>query len=301
MQYLLQNLFKLCDLFTSLTVSRISFFKSIAERLEPFLKKFQTDFSFVPFLHESLNSLLRSTVLRFVKKSILENATTSAKLCQIDVSVGSDALMPFSNIDVGFATRKALKESKAYDKLKSEFQQLCCTFLSFSEHKFLERNLMTYRIIRSVSCLSPSVIINNKTIAEKRLIVALEVFIDKNRIQVNLADSAKSVYNFVGKTNVLCRLKSFHASTDRLDALHVELLKDRLKFHNLWNFAKQLLLLSYSNATVERGVSINKDILVKNLLEHSLVAQRVVHDVVYMAGGHLNVPITKELIRATRT
>ena len=51
-------------------------------------------------------------------------------------------------------------------------------------------------------------------------------------------------------------------------------------------------MLSRSQASVERGFSVNKEIEVENLHEHSLVAQQAV-------GGVLNVPITKKLLAAT--
>ena len=56
----------------------------------------------------------------------------------------------------------------------------------------------------------------------------------------------------------------------------------------------------HGNAAVERSFSINKECLVENLLNDSLVAQRVVYDSVSSAGGVAAVPIPKALIRAVR-
>jgi len=44
-----------------------------------------------------------------------------------------------------------------------------------------------------------------------------------------------------------------------------------------------MLSLFHGNAAVERSFSINKECLVENLLEDSLVAQRVVYDAVSAA------------------
>ena len=41
----------------------------------------------------------------------------------------------------------------------------------------------------------------------------------------------------------------------------------------LWKVVKLLLALSHGQTTVERGFSSNKEVMVENLAQHSLVAQ----------------------------
>ena len=48
---------------------------------------------------------------------------------------------------------------------------------------------------------------------------------------------------------------------------------------------KCIFVLSHRNASVESGFSINSGILVENLHEESVVAQRQVYDAVLDAGG----------------
>ena len=47
---------------------------------------------------------------------------------------------------------------------------------------------------------------------------------------------------------------------------------------------------------MERGFSSNKEVMVENLAQHSLVAQRVICDHVRSVGGVLNVVFSKELL-----
>ena len=54
----------------------------------------------------------------------------------------------------------------------------------------------------------------------------------------------------------------------------------------LWKVVKLLLALSHGQATVERGFS-NKEVMVENLAQHSLAAQRVICDHVRSEGGVL--------------
>ena len=54
-----------------------------------------------------------------------------------------------------------------------------------------------------------------------------------------------------------------------------------------FDLVKILLVLLHGQASVERGYSVNKEIEVENLREHSLVAQRIICDDVEAVGGVL--------------
>ena len=61
-------------------------------------------------------------------------------------------------------------------------------------------------------------------------------------------------------------------------------------------------MLSHGNASVESGFSVNFDMLVENLHEDSLVAQRTVYDAVKSKGGlsFCNTIIDKNLLKYVR-
>jgi len=64
----------------------------------------------------------------------------------------------------------------------------------------------------------------------------------------------------------------------------------------LLSFLKKVLILSHGNAFVERGFSINKEVIVENQLAKSLVAQRQIYDAIQALGGLNNVIIDKQMI-----
>jgi hypothetical protein len=67
---------------------------------------------------------------------------------------------------------------------------------------------------------------------------------------------------------------------------------------SLQHFIQQILIMFRGYAAVERSLSFNKEYLVENLSEESLISQRLVHDVVLAHGGVTQVPITKAMIQA---
>lgn len=58
--------------------------------------------------------------------------------------------------------------------------------------------------------------------------------------------------------------------------------------------------MSHGNAFVERGFSINKEVIVENQLAKSLVAQRQVYDAIQSLGGLDNIIIDKEMLHKAR-
>lgn len=58
--------------------------------------------------------------------------------------------------------------------------------------------------------------------------------------------------------------------------------------------------LSHGNANVERGFSINSECLFENMREESVVARRLVYDVVMDAGGLTNLQISTKLVQRAR-
>ena len=92
--------------------------------------------------------------------------------------------------------------------------------------------------------------------------------------------------------------KNFDFYKERIDDFYVTILSGKPKFKELFSFVKLVCILSHGNATVESGFSINSDVLVENLLEKSVVAQRQVYDGIHHSGGVLKVDITKSKIKS---
>jgi len=87
---------------------------------------------------------------------------------------------------------------------------------------------------------------------------------------------------------------------DRLDALLSKVLDQENASASLKTFVCQLLILFHGNTAVERSFSINKECHAENLLNNSLIAQRVIYDAVAAAGGIAAVQVPKGLIHAVR-
>ena len=72
----------------------------MSSKLNEFLRGFQTDQPMVPFLAETLKTLLRSFMHMFILKNVMLKADTQIKLLKIDVTDKS-VYKPGENIDIG--------------------------------------------------------------------------------------------------------------------------------------------------------------------------------------------------------
>ena len=74
-------------------------------------------------------------------------------------------------------------------------------------------------------------------------------------------------------------------------------LAGNVKFKLLFKVFQFVCVLSHGQGSIERGFNINKDILIENLSQESLIGQRIMYDHIKSFDGKLhNFPITREMI-----
>ena len=61
------------------------------------------------------------------------------------------------------------------------------------------------------------------------------------------------------------KVSSFKSAEDRLDPFVSEMLQSQEEYKELWLTVQLILTLSHGQATLERGFSINKEVLTPNL------------------------------------
>ena len=89
---------------------------------------------------------------------------------------------------------------------------------------------------------------------------------------------------------LLLRRTFSQESPDVVRRLDIFFMSLQPKYPNAWAVVSKLLLLSHSQAQVERGFTINKDIACANLSEETLVSRRLVNDYILYVGGMEKIP-----------
>ena len=177
------------------------------------------------------------------------------------------------------------KEKKMSQLQVLEFRKECESMLATTVAKIQERSPLKYNFARKLGSLDPRVMMSNPDQAVKMFQVLQRLI--KTRWKTSeeagtvLAEYRKLVSD--AKRYHLDKFSSFKITTDRLDSFLFEVLQNQNESQQLWITMQLILTLSHGQATVERGFSVNKEVLAPNLQETSLVAMRLVHSSMQVA------------------
>ena len=89
------------------------------------------------------------------------------------------------------------------------------------------------------------------------------------------------------KQNHLAEFLSFNMNTDGLDEFYWNYIKDA-KYAKVWGVFRIIFMLSYGQAAIKRGFSVNSKLLVENLQEKTLVASCFVYGSVKSDANHFS-------------
>lgn len=286
-------------LLDKLLPSKLAFFQSFARSIEPFLKEFQTNDPKVPFLYDSLSTLYVDTLERFVKPEILTQH--GENVLKIDLKK-SENLLTAQKVKIGYATKEALKQVKeGLDVLT--FKNECRTIMKEFVILISEKSPLKYSLVKGLSCFNPSNTLK-KQVAEKRLSTVLQKFVSNNIIPAIKAEKVDREFKkIIAFESTQEKLKSYKKDETRLDHLWISILKLHgiENYPNLLFLIKIVMMLSHGNAALERGFSINKECLVENQSERSLVAQRLIFDAISATNSPLEeFNVSKKLLQYVR-
>ena len=259
-------------------------FKDIAHKLNQFFTIFQTDAPMFPFISDVLESLWRRIIGYFIRSAVLSVAATPYTLINLDVSATGDNCLPVDNIKLTTAVKSILKEMKCTAGQKHTFLMDYRDFLIGLVEKMQERSPLSYAVVRSSSSLNPVKMASE----EAACIVKFGNLGDKlykhGRLGDQESDDAKSQYsNFV---EIVTRqnkneFSNFDYTLTRVDEFFSKYLEGNKRYQKMWKVCKFVFVLSHGQATIERGFNINKDVLVDNMHELSLISQRLVYDQIH--------------------
>ena len=265
---------------SSIIEVKLHFFKYVAAILKVFLVGYQTDKPMLPFLCNDIDIVLRQLLKIFMRRDVIENAVTLYKLIKLDVS-NKELWLPFHQIHLGTATKTALNKSGATDSVKLKFKEDCVLLLVKMIAKIQERSPLKYSIARNSSCFSPLEMIRNKEACILKLGSLADKLYEMKWISASDSDSAKQQFDTLitsANHEHKDRFQMFDQYKDRVDSFLGLYLHNCVKFSSIWKVCKITFTLSHGQAAVERGFSVNKEVLVENLEQLSLVSQRLVYD-----------------------
>ena len=164
--------------------AKLEFFAYTATELEPFLREFQTNKPYAPFLYDRLRSILTTIIGRFVKSHV-----------KLDPKKESNCL-PNKEVQIGFGAQRAVAKAVANSKystssgLSVTFRKEAKEIMQVIVSKIQDRSPLKYGKVKALSALSPSLVRSDPLESSKRFKNLCSTLLDANRINTTSADKA---------------------------------------------------------------------------------------------------------------
>ena len=145
----------------------------------------------------------------------------------------------------------------------------------------------TFEVLRNSSALCPRNIVSLSEESLFRFRTLVDKFYNLRKITVSTADNAKGQYDEFLKAVKFEhkeRFLKFNFSNDRLDEFLGIYLNNESQYKDLWLICKLVFVLSHRQSNIERGFSVNKEVIQHNQQERSLISQRLIYDSVQSSG-----------------
>lgn len=147
--------------------------------------------------------------------------------------------------------------------------------------------------MRNLASLSSSQIAKDPAKSKEKLKRVVNRLDHAKRIKSKDCDDVIWQYNYFFYEAVGSKFHSDEPYSEN-SFLFYEEIGTKEEYGLLFDVIKLCLCLSHGQPTVERGFFINANLIVEDLQEESIIAQRIVYDNVSFAGGVLEIPLTKE-------
>ena len=159
----------------------------------------------------------------------------------------------------------------------------------------MEKSPAQYKLVQQISALNPQFMTHNSPEASTRFHDVLLLLMEAKWLTDKECDQA--FYQFYSLCTERHKLEQY-SSGENVDACYHVLLSISAKFGEMWKTVRLCLLLSHGQASIERGFSVNKEVLQTNIGTDTTVALRTVHQAIRTAGGVTSVTIMKELLQS---
>ena len=279
---------------------KLQFFQDIAAQLKGFLQKFQTNKPMVPFLESALVDLLHTMMKMVAKPDVLDEANSSLKLAKLDLS-NSENLLLCELMNLPTATKSRLRSAGLSNEKRRLFLENCKEVVVLIK-KIQDRCPLKYAVARCAASLFSLNMVNDKEKCVNYFNRLVDKLCNLKWITAKDADEVKKEYfKFIAAVQNEHKdaFLTFDENKVHLDSFLCDFVHGNTKFRKCWDVVKLLFTLSHRQAAVERGFSVNKELLVENLQQLSLVSQRIVSNYLTDFGKSIiKVPLTNTFLKS---
>ena len=220
---------------------------------------------------------------QIILEDTLKKCDTLYQLLQLDIK-DKNIRKPSTNVDIAFAARLKLDEANlsSTDHRVVAFKKEAGEFLAGLLTHLLEKSPLKFSIVRSAISINPIQMANDSKQSKciNNFSILLQKLVKYERLLPKSAELAKEQYRKLFEIVDINKnvFQNFDLKSDRLDRFFSDFIGKNNACEEVWKVFKLVFVLSHGQSSIERGFSINKQLLVENLKEKSLIALRTIED-----------------------
>ena len=277
---------------------KLHFFSFLANIMSPYLIMFQTDAPMLPFMFDELSSIIYRLLRLVYRKKKLDEKKNLRELMNEEFLNNDNNKMDEMQVDIGAAAKSSLDKVSLSSETKRQFRKECKGAIVCILLKLLERLPTNKMIIVQAAALSPQNMHTNPAKASRRFKSLADNLFALKKISSKVADNSKDQFRKFLETDVVKqegKFAEFDFRKTRLGDFLYPFLGTKKEYSDLWTVCLLIFTMNHGQAFTERGFSINKKVSDVNMEDYSLIAQRLIYDVIKKTGEVADFPITKEL------
>ena len=140
--------------------------------------------------------------------------------------------------------------------------------------------------------------LNDQTTALEQFQAVLQKLTSANLVRATICDDVLLEYKQLMREAKLSP-GDFSVEDKRLDAFYFARIGNVPEKQKLWDVIQMLLVLSHGQAIIERGFSVNSDVLHTNMAAKTIVSRRIVHDAIHSENCDVHeIDIPGEMLKA---
>ena len=202
---------------------KLAFFNFLARLIEPYLRKYQSDQSMLPYMFKDLKSSVKSVLSIIVQSDALENCKTAKQL--INLNLNNEAvLLARKDIELGYGVKYELSQLRLKDMALAEqifgFIKETQSATKILLENLLEQTPLSSDIVRCACMFEPEVL---QTLSSSSLLQRM-----------------KSLLVHLMKCNILSPTECDKVTAEFRNFLADDLKKEQLKFQEFNPESKQL-------------------------------------------------------------
>ena len=270
-----------------LIVVKLNFFSFVASILVPYLTRYQENNPSIPFMYDDIQKLVYKLMNIVFTTSFMEAHSNGKKLLELNNEHFQIKSFHKKDVELGCAAstliQDLLNQGKVSNILFKSFHNECKLFIFAIIKKIKTRMTVGLNFLRRAAVLNPACLIGmGKDRCVRNFTRLVQQLVSMKILKAKEGDDSINQYiDLLSSSNTQILFENFLEKSHSLDTFYFDTLDIPSKYKDLTRVLEAVFVLHNGQASVERGFSLNKEVISTNMGEMTIRSRRMIKDHLY--------------------